>query len=138
MLLVGLLHHGYQTSHVPQFIMFLLNFIILIAHLPYHGPSQTYFPSHLLCKSQTTHQFSPFNKPHTTYSSFYQPLVLHVNVGLQPYIFSNLFDHVRVGPFPPSILSAPIVVCDQSPQPTPISLTHSQLSPKVFCLSFGP
>jgi hypothetical protein len=79
----------------------------------------------------------PFNKPHTTYSSPYWPLILRVNVRFQPYTFLNPLDHVRVRPFPLSILLTPIVVHDQAPQPTPISSTRLQLSLKVSCPSFG-
>ncbi len=56
-----------------------------------------------------------------------------MNVGPQPYIFPNTFDHPQVGNFPLSILFTPIVAHDQTPQPTPIFSIYSQLPLKIFC-----
>jgi len=63
--------------------------------------------------------------------------VLHVNVGLQPYNFPNPFDHVRVGPFPPSILSIPIVAHDQTCQPTPFPQHTCNFHLKSLALPLG-
>jgi hypothetical protein len=57
-------------------------------------------------------------------SAFYQPPTLNVNVGSQPYIFPNPFDHAHIGHFSPSILFVPIVGHDHTPQPTPIFSTR--------------
>jgi hypothetical protein len=70
-------------------------------------------------------------------SSPYQPLTLHVNVGPQLYILSNLFNHAHIGHFPLPILLVLIVGHDQTPQLTPIFSTHFQPPPKVFCPTCG-
>jgi hypothetical protein len=57
-------------------------------------------------------------------SAPYQPLTLHVNVGSQPYIFLNPFNHMLLGHFPLPSLLVLIVGHDYTPQPTPISSTR--------------
>jgi len=70
-------------------------------------------------------------------SSSYWSLTFHVNVGSQPYTFPNPLHNALVGPFPPSTFLAFTIANDQTPQPTPISPTHPQFSPKSFCPTYG-
>jgi len=49
------------------------------------------------------------------YSSPYRPPTLHVNMGPQPYTFSNPFGHAHVEPFPPSIILALPIAHNQTP-----------------------
>jgi hypothetical protein len=66
-------------------------------------------------------------------SSPYQPLTLHVNIGSQPYIFPNPFDHTQLGHFPPPILLVPTVGHDHTSQPIPIFSTCFQPPPQILC-----
>jgi hypothetical protein len=60
-----------------------------------------------------------------------------VNVGSQPYIFTNPLDHAHLRHFSPPILLVPIVGHDHTPQPTLISLTRPQPPPKIMCSTYG-
>ncbi len=134
MFLICILFHGHQMSHVPSFTMFhqtsqfplpicfIMNHHIPILHLiPIQTMKHPLGPPPIL-----TNHTPLINSP-------YQHLALCVNEGPQPYTFPNPANHAHVEPFPPSILLAPIVTQDQTPQPTPISSTHLQLPSKVFC-----
>jgi hypothetical protein len=90
---------------------------------------------------QTTHH--PLT-PHTILidhapptSSPYQPPTLCVNVKPQPNTFSIPLNNAQVRPFPPSILLAPIVAHDQTPQSTPIFPTHLQPPLRASCPTCG-
>jgi hypothetical protein len=60
-----------------------------------------------------------------------------INVKPQSNIFLIPLNNAHVGPFPPSILLAPIVAHDQTPQPTPILPTRLQPPPKTFYPTYG-
>jgi hypothetical protein len=70
-------------------------------------------------------------------SSPYQPLIFHVNVGSQPYIFPNPFNHAQLRHFSLPTLFVPTIGHDHTPQPTPISSTRVQPPPKVLCPTYG-
>ncbi len=54
-----------------------------------------------------------------------------MNVKFQFDPLPTLFDNAHARPFLPYTLSTPTIAHDQTPQPTPISPTHSQPSPKA-------
>jgi hypothetical protein len=89
---------------------------------------------------QTTNYKPPIISPHLTNHT--PPIVLFTIplffMWLQPYNFPNPFDHVRVGPFPPFILSTPIVVHDWTSQPTPFPQHTCNFHLKSLALPLGP
>jgi hypothetical protein len=68
-------------------------------------------------------------------SSPYQPSALHVNVTLQPYTFSNPLWPCTKKTFSPFHSIGSYSCPWSNPQLIFISSTHTQLSPKVFCLT---
>jgi hypothetical protein len=90
---------------------------------------------------QTTHHPPT---PHTILTNYappinshYQPPTFCVNVNPQPNIFSIPLNNAHIRPFPPSILLAPIVAHDQTPQSTPTLPTQLQPPPKPSCPTCG-
>jgi len=122
-----------------------LNLSCFIEPCSYHHPIVLSYATIDLVSTpspmQTTHHPLiplPIQTNHTPFISFfYRPLILCGNVGPQPYILKNPFDHAHVGPFPPSTILAPLVAHDQTSQPTPISSTYSQPPPKIFYPTYG-
>jgi hypothetical protein len=89
-------------------------------------PSPTQTTNHpLVTLTILTNHTPPINSP-------YHPPTLHVNMGYQPYIFLNPFDHTHLGHFSPPILLVHIIGHDYTPQPTPISSTCLQPPLKVL------
>jgi hypothetical protein len=54
----------------------------------------------------------------------YQPPILHVNMGSQPYIFPNPLDHVQLRHFPPPTLLIPTIGYGHTPNLPPF-LQHA-------------
>jgi len=88
-------HHPFVLSHTTT-TPFSANFPMQTTH---HPPT----PHTIL----TTHA-PPTKSP-------YQPATLHVNVKPQHNTFPIPLNNTHVRPFPPSILSTPIIAHDQTP-----------------------
>jgi len=99
--IVDLLLHGHKTSHVPQLIR---------SHRTLYFPSPIWFIMRHTNLSSTSSPMQTINHPLVTpliltnhtppFSSPYQSLALHVNVGSQLYTFPNPFDHAQLKHFP--------------------------------------
>ncbi len=85
------------------------------------------------------HTFPPtiLSNHATPTSSSYHPLTFRVNVGSQPDSLPNPPNNAHAKHFPPSTILAHTINHDHTPQPTPISPTHSQPSPKASCPHVG-
>jgi len=110
------------------------------SHCPFSLSYTTITPFPTPLHMQTTHHpptphtISTNHTPPTI--SSYQPLTLRMNVKPQPDTFPIPLNNTHVEPSPLSTLSTPLVAHDQTPQPTPILLTHLQPSCKAFCPTY--
>ncbi len=122
MFIVNFLPHGHQTSHVPNSSRLIE---LHYSHCPFTSSCAIIDLSSISSPMQITNHplvalsILIYHTPPT--SSPYYPLTFHVNVGSQPYIFLNPFNHAHLRHFPFLTLLVLIVGCDRTPQPTPIS-----------------